>query len=151
MTRGVTKRLVRIALWASLVVVGLCVAAWGTLRLFGFGPATIVVKHVGSDGVQTVTIAEVSEGLREPLLEHPPVRLGPGESAEIGPGRRQDAELDLVLVDAHGARRRVALRGYLSHGHRLRIEVEIADGQVTRARVRRGWGEDFQALTWTAE
>ncbi len=147
-----SKRLLRNGLVLLAACVGLGVAAWAVLSWgFGFGPAIVVLTNVGTSRLETLTLAEVTEGRRDLLLEHAPIRLGPGESAEVHLERRADAELELRLADATGSVRRVALREYLSHMVRLTIEIEISDGNVTRARARQGTARKFRDLTWTSD
>jgi hypothetical protein len=146
-----TKRLLRIGLVLLAGCVGLGVVAWVALWGLGFGPAIVVLTNVGTSRVETLTLAEVTEGRRDLLLEYAPLRLGPGESAQVDLERRGDAELEVRLADATGSIRRVALREYLSHWKRLTIEIEISDGKVTRARVRQGTAKDFRDLTWTSD
>lgn len=146
-----SKRLLRICLLLLGGCVGIGLAAWAVLRTMGFGSAVVVVANVGSSRVETLSIAEVSEGGRDLIVEHAPIRLGPGESTRVQLERRADAELLVLLTDAMGSVRRVSVHEYLSHGVELTIEIDIADGTVKHARVRRRTDTDFRNARWTSE
>jgi hypothetical protein len=144
-------RTARVVLLVLAVCAGLYVIAALSLHALGFGPAIVVLTNSGTERSEVVQVVEVEEGLGGVLHEHTPLRLAPGERSEVELERRGDAKVQVRLTSAAGVTQRFTIEQYLSHGTRLELALEIANGSVTRARARSRGDEVSRPVRWASD
>lgn len=148
MFEGSVKRFVLV----MAVLSGLTAAIVVVWRAY-FGPGYVVVllHNSGASQVEDLLIDQLGETYREVKGEAHRVRVRAGGTVELHIQPRGDAVLRVRFFHAGQAGRSFVVEEYLSPPRGIAIQLDVADGRLTRARARPGGSAEYENAKWKEE